>query len=133
MTTTHAVAYDAGKKAAGIGLKAALRILDKWGAKPGQVMNILRISRPSYYNYVRAPEAASLNPDQIERISYLLNIHAVLRVVFENPENIDGFMGLKNDNPYFNGSSPLEVISSGNFGALYETFKRIDSLRGTGW
>ena len=71
--------------------------------------------------------------DQIERLSYLVNIHGCLRMIFENPKNVYGFMALKNDNPYFNGKSPLEIISTGQFPALYETFRRIDVLRGGLW
>lgn len=119
--------------AAGTGLKSALRILAKWNATADQVQGVLRISKPAYYKYRQAPEAASLTADQIERISYLLNIHASLRIIFENPENVYGFMAMPNDNPYFNGRSPLEIISTGNFGALYETYKRIDALRGGLW
>ena len=42
-------------------------------------------------------------------------------------------MALPNHNPYFNGNSPLAIISCGQFAALYETFKRIDALRGGMW
>lgn len=125
-------AYD-GKRQAGIGLKAALRILEKWGATPDQVQKILRISRAAYYKYRDIPESASLDSDQLERISYLLNIHAALRTLFENPENVYGFMGMANHNPYFNGRAPLELIATGQLGVLYETFKRVDALRGGLW
>lgn len=127
------LATETGKQASGVGLKVALKILHHWGASPEQVQSILRISKASYYNYLKSPEAASLNPDQLERVSYLLNIHAALRTLFDNPENVYGFMAMPNDNPYFNGKSPLELIGTGQFAALYETFRRIDSLRGAAW
>lgn len=115
------------------GLKAVLAILGHWGCSPEQVQKILQISRPAYYKYRKSPHQASLSQDQLERLSYVLNIHASLRTLFENPKNVYGFMSLKNDNPFFNGRSPLEVISTGQFAALYETFKRIDALRGGLW
>ncbi len=121
------------KQVASIGLKAVFNILEKWGCQPEQVQAILQISRPAYYKYRKAPETASLTHDQVERLSYLLNIHASLRILFENPDNVYGFMGMQNDNPFFNGKSPLELISSGSFAALYETFRRIDALRGGLW
>lgn len=114
-------------------LKTALNILDKWGCSPDQIQAILQISRATYFKYRKDPGAANLTHDQAERISLLLNIHAALRTIFENPENVYGFMSMKNDNPYFNGKSPLEIISTGSFAALYETFKRIDALRGGLW
>ncbi|MDC0663357.1 antitoxin Xre-like helix-turn-helix domain-containing protein [Marinobacter sp. SS21] len=115
------------------GLQAVLNILDRWQCSPGQIQNILSISRAALYKYRQHPESASLSRDQLERLSYVLNIHASLRTLFDNPGNVYGFMSLANDNPYFNGRTPLEVISSGQFADLYETFKRIDALRGGLW
>jgi hypothetical protein len=42
-------------------------------------------------------------------------------------------MAMKNNNPYFNGNSPLALISTGKFGTLYEVFKRIDAMRNGQW
>lgn len=121
------------KQIATAGLKAAFNILNKWGCTQEQAMSILRLPKATYYKYLNNPEAARLNDDQVERLSYLVNIHAHLRLLFENPENQYGFMSMKNNNPFFNGRSPLEIIATGSFAALYETHKRIDSLRGSQW
>ncbi len=75
----------------------------------------------------------NLSDDQLERVSYLLNIHQALRIVFSNPANVSGFMGLKNHNDYFAGRTPLEIINSGKFGDLYEVARRVDALRGGLW
>lgn len=115
------------------GLKAAFNILERWGCTKTQQQAILSLPRATYYKYRQAPESAQLSHDHLERISYLLNIHASLGMVFENPENRYGFMKMANHNPYFNGRAPLELISTGSFAALYETFKRIDALRGGQW
>jgi len=115
------------------GLKAAFNILDKWGCTAEQAQAILRLPRATYYKYRNDPESARLDRDQLTRISYLLNIHQALRIVFENPENVYGFMRKRNHNPYFHGRAPLDVIESGDFAALYETFRRIDTLRSGLW
>lgn len=115
------------------GLKAAFTILEKWGCSTEQMQAILRLPRATFYKYRSHPESARLDKDQLTRISYLLNIHQALRIVFDNPENVYGFMAKRNHNPYFNGRAPLDVIEGGDFAALYETFKRIDSLRGGLW
>lgn len=121
------------KKLSAVGLKAALAILEKWGAAPEQAQAILQVSKASYYKFRKDPGVAQLSNDQLERLSYLLNIHAALRILFENPENVYGFMQLKNHNPYFNGQAPLDLIASGHFGTLYEVYKHIDGLRGGQW
>lgn len=74
------------QQAATIGVKTALAILDKWGASPEQSQGILQLSRATWYKLRKDPAAATLNHDQLERISYLLNIHAALRTIFDNPE-----------------------------------------------
>jgi hypothetical protein len=126
-------ANNTSRSIAATGLKAALNILSKWGCSPEQQWNILGMKRATYYKNNDQPEKANLSNDQIERLSYLLNIHAALRVVYDNPVNVYGFMSMSNDNPFFNGRSPLDIISTGNFGYLYETFKRVDVLRSGGW
>ena len=113
--------------------KAALNILDKWGCTSTQKYQILGMGRSAFFNAQKDPEHVRLSQDQLTRASYVLNIHAALRTVFENPENVYGFMAMPNNNPYFNGARPLEIIGKGHFGALHETAKRVDALRGGLW
>lgn len=115
------------------GLKAALNILEKWGCNAEQMQAILRLPRATFYKYRSHPESARLDQDQLTRISYLLNIHQALRIVFDNPDNVYGFMTKRNHNAYFHGRAPLDVIGKGDFAALYETFKRVDHLRSGLW
>lgn len=115
------------------GLKTVLNILSRWGCSPEQMQALLQVSRSAFYKLKKDPTSARLTHDQVERLSYLLNIHASLRLIFDNPENVYGFMAMKNANPFFNGRSPLEIISTGSFGALYEVHKRIDALRSGQW
>jgi hypothetical protein len=117
------------------GLRAAVGILEKWNASSDQACHILRISRSTY---TRARQhdpswSVALDSDQMQRISFVLNIHAALRLVFDNPENVYGFPAMANHNEFFNGRSPLEIMAQGDMISLYETFKRIDVLRGAQW
>jgi mannose/fructose/N-acetylgalactosamine-specific phosphotransferase system component IID len=110
------------KEQCATGLRAAVAILEKWQASIDQACRILRISRSTH---VRA--------DQMQRISFVLNIHAALRLVFDNPENVYGFPAMVNHNEFFNGRTPLEIMAQGDMISLYETFRRIDVLRGGLW
>jgi hypothetical protein len=117
------------------GLRAAVGILEKWRASSEQACRVLRISR-STYTRARQQDpdwAVALDADQMQRISFVLNIHAALRLVFDNPENVYGFVSMNNDNEFFNGRSPLEIMAQGDMISLYETFRRIDVLRGAQW
>jgi hypothetical protein len=117
------------------GLRAALNILDRWKASCEQACHILRISR-STYTRARQQDSAwsvSLDADQMQRISCVLNIQAALRLVFDNPENVYGFPAMENRNEFFNGRAPLEVMAQGDMISLYETFRRISTLRSAQW
>jgi hypothetical protein len=117
------------------GLRAAVGILEKWRASSDQACRILRISRSTYTRArQRDPSwSVTLDSDQMQRISFVLNIHAALRLVFDNPDNVYGFPSMANHNEFFNGRSPLEIMAQGDMISLYETFKRIDVLRGAQW
>ncbi|MEO1821022.1 antitoxin Xre-like helix-turn-helix domain-containing protein [Pseudomonas sp.] len=129
MTTAPAAAK---KDLALVGLRTALNILSKWKTSTEQAGNILRVSR-STISRARTDKTVSLDEDQLKRVSLVLNIHSALRMLFDNPANVYGFMQMKNHNEFFNGRSPLEVVQNGDMIALYETFRRIDSLRGAQW
>ncbi|UTW09835.1 antitoxin Xre-like helix-turn-helix domain-containing protein [Pseudomonas benzenivorans] len=133
--TTAIQAQSFSKSQCVAGLRAALNILDRWKASCEQACRILRISRSTY---TRARQQDSdwsvgLDADQMQRISFVLNIHATLRLVFDNPENVYGFPAMANRNEFFNGRAPLEVMAQGDMISLYETFRRIDTLRGAQW
>ncbi|MBN2993575.1 hypothetical protein JWR97_22520 [Pseudomonas cedrina subsp. fulgida] len=117
------------------GLRAAVGILEKWQASSDQACRVLRISRSTFTRAKQgdAGWSVSLDSDQMQRISFVLNIHAALRLVFDNPENVYGFPAMANDNAFFNGRTPLEVMSQGDMISLYETYRRIDVLRGAQW
>ncbi|MFA5677984.1 MAG: antitoxin Xre-like helix-turn-helix domain-containing protein [Pseudomonas sp.] len=134
MTAQAQLATLESHSASAIGLRTAVRIMEGWKATQDQMCKILRVSRSSI-NRAKAGrlDSIALDDDQLDRVSFVLNIHAALRTIFDNPENVQGFVNMKNDNPFFNGRAPLEVMADGGFINLYETARRIDALRGAGW
>lgn len=133
MLSTPAISPQ--KTTSATGLRTAVAILDKWGATGEEGEAILRVSHTTYARAKRKDGLPSINldRDQLTRVSFVLNIHAALRTIFDNPENVYGFMRMPNDNAFFLGRSPLEVMGSGDIVAVYETFRRIDVLRGSQW
>lgn len=116
------------KELAIAGFKAVDKILSLWGCSTMQSQNILKVSKSNYHKFKCHPETTKLSDDQLERVSHLLNIHQSLHVLFSNPANVNGFMSLKNNNDFFAGRTPIEIISSGRFGDLYEVSRRISVL-----
>jgi hypothetical protein len=123
-----------GKSGMATAVKIAARILCGWGASYDQATNILRISRSVYANALNGSlQEVKLDKDQLSRAAMVASIHGSIRTIFSNPENVTGFMRMSNNNDFFDGRSPMDVISDGNFISLYETFRRIDGLRGAAW
>lgn len=118
-----------GKKA----LKVAINILNKWQCSEQEKQAILGISRSTLHKYQGNPDSARMTPDLLERTSYLLNIHQSLKMLFDNDENVYGFVRYPNDNYYFNGSAPMDMMRSGLSSSLYEVNRQLDSLRGGQW
>ncbi|MCK9738072.1 antitoxin Xre-like helix-turn-helix domain-containing protein [Pseudomonas syringae] len=113
-----------------IGLRVALRIIRAWQATPAQACRILRISASTFRRVSQGVDAGRrLDLDQQQRIGMVLGIHACLRTVFDNPANIQNFLGLTNQNPFFEGRSPIEIMSNGDMISLYESYKRIEQLQ----
>lgn len=133
MNTAASTKTNSGKDRGAVALRAAVNIMEKWQATSKQIESVLRISRSTYVRAKDEQRALSLDSDQMERISLVLNIHASLRTIFDNPENVYGFPSMPNDNPFFDGRPPLDIMAGGSFIQLYETFRRIDVLRGAQW
>jgi len=93
-----------------IGLKVVLKILGKWGCNENQI-SVLLCSKNK--DDLSTANQNDLTQDQVKRISYILNIHGGLRQVFSNPENVYGFMTMKNQHSLFNGQTPLSLLLEG--------------------
>jgi len=115
------------------GLKVVLRILQKWQCSEAEKTALLGIRRSTLHKYQDDPHSARVTPDLTERVSYLLNIHNALRLLFGNPENVYGFVRMANDSYPFNGLSPMQFMQSGRCASLYEVFRHLDGLRSGQW
>jgi len=108
-----------------VGMRTALLILKKWNCNQQQIQTVLNL--PVNYNNLDI-EKFNLSQDQVERISYILNIHAGLSTLFSNPENIYGFMNMVNHNEPFNGTRPIDVICNEKNNHLKVVMSHIDQL-----
>ncbi|MEW6990477.1 hypothetical protein AADZ91_07275 [Colwelliaceae bacterium 6441] len=113
----QSVAFDLGS-----------RLLEKWGCTTIQKLAILGIAKADFTRYQKNLSVVSLNTEQLQRLSYLANIHQSLKCVFSNPENVYGFMNMRNNNSYFNGRTPLSIIATGKVDDFSDVFKCIDSM-----
>ena len=111
--------------------KVVNNILGKWSCSVAQKEALLGMKKSALYK--KLDQAENKNPinldrDQLDRVSYILNIHQALGMLFSNKENVYGFVNMPNKNPYFNGKTPLEIMSTGSLPSLYEVYNRINAL-----
>lgn len=114
-------------------LRVALRILERWGCTPEEKAILLGVGTSTLYK-LEAPHGRQrpLPRDLMERVSYLLNIHAALRTLFELPESLYGWVRKPSSDPFYAGRSALEIMLQGRVADLYEVARRLGAVRG-GW
>lgn len=114
-------------------LKAVLNILDKWQCSTEEKKALLGIDADStFFKYQRSPEKARVSKDMLERLSYLLNIHGALRILFSATDSIYGWVRKPNGHPFYAGRSAMDVMLQGRVVDLYDVMSRLNSERG-GW
>ncbi|MDP3269279.1 MAG: MbcA/ParS/Xre antitoxin family protein [Legionella sp.] len=110
--------------------KAVLTIFAKWQCTTEEAQTLLGIKRSTWFKYKSAPETASFSHDLIERISYILNIHAALRILFSNPDSVYQWVRKPNKAPFYNGRSAMDIMLQGRVVDLWAVASRLNAERG---
>lgn len=96
----------------------ALKLLELWGCSLDQVRIILNapdlITDEIGFRY----HQVDITEEQKLRADLILDINEILNNIFNNPQNIDNFMAMKNKNEPFNGISPITMMSFGKLSDL---------------
>lgn len=115
-------------------IPVVLRILDKWRCTEDEKRALLgQIPRSSFYRMQKAPESVKVTLDLADRLSYLLNIHAGLRLILSEPESIYDWVRRPNDHIWFQGRTAMDIMKSGRMEDLIDVFRHIDAARGGWW
>lgn len=110
--------------------KVVLNIFDKWQCTTEEALTLLGLKRSTWFKYKGSPEKASFSHDLIERISYILNIHAALRILFSKPESVYGWVRKPNKAPFYNGRSAMDIMMQGRVVDLWAIASRLNAERG---
>ena len=110
--------------------KVVLNVLDKWNCTTEEALKLLGLKRSTWFKYKHAPESASFSTDITERISYILNIHAALRILFSNQESIYNWVRKPNNAPFYNGRSAMDIMMQGRVVDLWAVASRLNAERG---
>lgn len=121
---------NVAKEQVQIAFKVVLNIFDKWKCTTEESLVLLGLKRSTWFKYKNSPEHAAFSHDIIERISYILNIHAALRILFSNQESVQQWVRKPNKSPFYNGRSAMDVMLQGRVVDLWAVASRLNAERG---
>ena len=112
-------------------LKAFFNIVKHWQVRDEDARELLGgISNGSYYQLKqRAGVPQPIAYDRLLRISYLIGIFKALNILYSQ-RLADQWMQLPNQNPIFEGRTPLEYILRGGPPAMDTVRRLLDARRG---
>ncbi|HEY5601788.1 MAG TPA: hypothetical protein VIM41_01640 [Gammaproteobacteria bacterium] len=115
---------------AAAGLTAFFAITREWGLSVDEQRRLLGNPSRSRFFEMKKGNCVSLSDDELDRLSYLVNIYAALNILY-SPEN--QILWLKN--PGRPGSlwqvqSPLSYLTSGKLMALIDVSRYLNGMRG---
>lgn len=112
-------------------VRAFERLADAWELSADERRKLLGdLPSSTYFKYRRTPTAARLTRDTLERISHLLGIFKSINVLLPRREAADAWIRRPNVAPLFKGRSALDYLLSGDFAALVDVRRYLDTQRG---
>jgi hypothetical protein len=118
---------------ASAGLKLFFGIADLWQLSTEEQMTLLgNMKKSRFFDLKKNPGAANLSDDELDRLSFIANIHSSLAIMF-NEENQRRFLKTPQDeNGDLAGRAPIDIMLSGIRGLL-DMNDYFSSLRGGGF
>ena len=118
------------KRLSPAGIKAFLRIMDRWRIKGQDARDLLGgVSSGSFYGLKKEPRRRVLDQDTLTRISLLIGMFKALNILYSQ-RLADAWMTLPNSNSMFRGSTPLAYILRLGQPGMVEVRQMLDARRG---
>lgn len=119
---------------AAAGLRAFARIAEAWALSVDEQLRLLgQPARSTFFAWRKAPDAAQLPRDTLERLSNILGIYKSLQILLPEPEAADAWVRKPNTAPLFGGRSALDRMLAGNVSDLHLVRRYLDGVRSGGW
>jgi len=111
-------------------VKGFLNIMARWGVRDVDAKALLGgVSNGRFYAMKKAPDAAVLDQDELQRVSFLVGIFKALNILFGD-ELADAWIQRPNQNRIFGGASPLAYMIRGGLPAFQTVRRLLDARRG---
>jgi hypothetical protein len=119
---------DAQRRLSPAAIKAFIRLRELWGLRDEDARQLLGgISNGAFYELKR--KARALDQDRLTRISILAGIFKALNILYSK-KLADRWIQLPNDNPMFEGATPLAYMMKGGLPAMLRVRQLLDARRG---
>ena len=120
---------DAQKRLSPPAVKAFLKIRELWELRDEDAKRLLGgISNGAFYELKKKPRG-TLDQDRLTRISILTGIFKGLNILYSK-KLADRWIQLPNDNPMFEGETPVTYMIKGGLPAMLRVRQLLDSRRG---
>lgn len=117
-------------EASGPALRTFKRVADRWKLSSGERQQLLGLPRSTFFKAVREPNKARLSRDTLERLSYVFGIYGALQILLPRKEAADAWIRTPNDNEFFKGHAPVELMLGGKVSDLFVVRRYLDGERG---
>jgi hypothetical protein len=120
---------DVQKRLGPSAVKAFLKIRDLWELRDEDARQLLGgISNGAFYELKRKARG-TLDQDRLTRISILIGIFKGLNILYSK-KLADRWILLPNENPMFEGETPLSYMIKGGLPSMVRVRQLLDSRRG---
>jgi hypothetical protein len=110
-------------------VKAFLKIRELWQLRDEDARQLLGgISNGAFYE-LKKRTRGTLDQDRLTRISLLIGIFKGLNILYSK-KLADQWIQLPNENPMFEGETPLSYMTKGGLPAMLRVRQLLDSRRG---
>ncbi|MFN2528847.1 MAG: antitoxin Xre-like helix-turn-helix domain-containing protein [Candidatus Baltobacteraceae bacterium] len=132
MAVAHAAKIlESSEQLSGIALKTFFRIAALWRVSAAEQRALLgSIPESTFYKWVKDPDHARLQRDQLDRASHILGIYKSVNILLPDPESADTWVRRPNDAALFKGRSALAYMLSGGLERIVDVRRYLDSERG---
>lgn len=111
-------------------VKGFLNIMARWEVRDVDAKGLLGgVSNGRFYAMKKAPEAAVLDQDELQRVSFLVGIFKALNILF-GEKLADSWVQLPNQNRIFGNATPLAYMIRGGLPAFQTVRRLLDARRG---
>lgn len=112
-------------------LQGFFSITEKWALSARQQRILLgEPAESTFFQWKAQRKAKKLDPNTLERISYILGIHKALKILLPSDRAAHEWVKKPNEAPIFHGDSALSRMLNGRVADLYEVRRYLDAQRG---